>query len=45
MNKKGLILFTIGIVCGLLGNYAARKLNNLHVFPDNWLQDDDLGDW
>ena len=40
MKKQGLLFFMLGVACGVLGNYAAKKMKNLQVFPEDWFEDD-----
>ncbi|MBR1825127.1 MAG: hypothetical protein IJ770_00885 [Alphaproteobacteria bacterium] len=44
-KKTGLLFFAIGVVAGLLGNLAARKVINLKILPENWYEGEDMDDW
>lgn len=42
---KGLIFFALGVVAGLLGNVAARKVSDIKLLPDRWFEGDDMDNW
>lgn len=43
------MVFAIGLVAGLLGNFAARKaarkVSNFNLFEDKWYDADDMQHW
>lgn len=41
----GVLIFACGIIAGVLGNLAIRKVKNIKILPDNWWEGDDMEDW
>lgn len=42
MKTKGLIFFALGLIAGLLGHAAARKVNDMKILPEGWFEE---GEW
>ena len=45
MRNKGLLLFLIGMIIGLVGNIGARKARKIEIFPENWQNSEDMQHW
>lgn len=43
-KSTGLIFFALGVIAGLLGNHAARKVRNMQILPDNLFDEEAFGE-